>query len=103
MTKVRSQSVFSTAWVLAGAWFVLVVLTAVSMGAGRLFHGADWLPFGIAAIVWVKASLIARYFLEGKHIHPFLRWALRVFIAFVPIWLVLSAVLGERLARLTTL
>ncbi|MDO9596379.1 MAG: hypothetical protein Q7J47_01535 [Azoarcus sp.] len=88
---------------IVGAWLVLVLLLLASIGAGQLFHGAPWLPFAIAAIVWVKGTLIARYFIEANHAHPFIQWALRVFIAFVPAFLLLTAWLGERLARWTTL
>lgn len=86
-----------------GGWLILVLLLLVSIGAGQRFHGAPWLPFAIAAIVWVKGTLIARFFIEAHHAHPFIRWVLRAFIAFVPAFLLLTALLGERLARWTTL
>lgn len=84
-------------------WLILVLLLLVSIGAGHFFHGAAWLPFAIAAIVWVKGTLIARFFIEAHHAHPFIQWALRIFIAFVPAFLLLTAWLGERVARWTTL
>lgn len=85
------------------AWLLLVLLLLVSLSAGQFFHGAPWLPFAIAALVWLKGTLIARYFIEANHAHPFIQWALRVFIGFVPAVLLLTAWLGDRVARWTTL
>jgi hypothetical protein len=99
----RAQASRTSGLTLAGAWLLLVMLTLGSLGAGQWYHGASWLPLAIAALVWVKGTLIARYFIEANHAHPFIQWVLRAFIAFVPIWLLLSAWLGERLARWTTL
>lgn len=97
------QSAPANGALIFSAWLILVLLLLVSIGAGQFFHGAPWLPFAIAAIVWVKGTLIARFFIEAHHAHPFIQWALRIFIAFVPAFLLLTALLGDRLARWTTL
>lgn len=88
---------------LVGAWITLVMLTLASLGVGRSLHASAWLTPVIAAIVWLKCTLIARHFIEANHAHPFIQWVLRVFIAFVPLWLLITAWLGERIAGWTTL
>lgn len=99
--RVTSSSTGTLA--LIGAWALLVVLTLSSLGVGRSLHASAWLTPIVAAIVWLKCTLIARYFIEANHAHPFIQWALRLFIVFVPIWLLLTAWLGERIAGWTTL
>lgn len=85
------------------AWLVLSSLTLASLGLGRWFHGADWLPLLVAAILWFKGRLVARHFLECTHAHPFIAWLLRVFIAVVPALLLITACFGDRVARWATL
>lgn len=89
--------------VLVGAWLTLVMLTLASLGVGQSLHGSAWLTPVIAAIIWLKCTLIARHFIEAHHAHVFIQWALRIFIAFVPLWLLLTGWLGERIAAWTTL
>ena len=48
-----------------------------------------------AGQVWVKGSLVARYFIESHTAHSFVTWLLRVFIAVVPVALVVTAFLGK--------
>lgn len=88
---------------LVGAWIALIMLTLGSLGVGHFLQASEWLTPVIAAIVWLKCTLIARHFIEANHAHPFIRWALRIFIAFVPLWLLLTAWLGDRIAGWTTL
>lgn len=88
---------------LVSAWLILVLLTLASLGLGHWFHGAAWLPPLVAAIVWLKGALVARRFIESPLAHPFIAWVLRVFIAFTPAALVLSAFFGRQLARWATL
>lgn len=99
----REPSTVTSGVLMFRAWLLLVLLLLVSLGAGKFFHGAPWLPFAIAAIVWLKGTLIARYFIEANHAHPFIQWALRLFIGFVPALLLLTAWLGDRLAQWMTL
>ena len=88
---------------LTRVWLLLCALTLLSLGLGRSCHGAGWLPLLVAAIVWIKGTLVARHFIESGRVHPFLAWVLRGFIAFAPLALVATAFFGERLARWTTL
>ncbi len=88
---------------LAGTWLALVALTLLSLGLGHGWHGADGLPLLVAAILWLKGSLVARHFLESELAHPFIRNVLRGFIAFTPVALALTAFFGAQFARWATL
>ena len=83
---------------LAGAWLGLVLLTLGSLGLGEGLRGADWLPGLVAGIVWLKAWLVARYFLEAPLTHSFIRRVIWTFIAFAPIALVLTDLFGQQFA-----
>lgn len=85
------------------AWLALVVLTLLSLGFGQWFRGATWLPILVAAIVWLKGTLVARQFIESPLTHPFIAWVLRVFVVFTPLALLLTAFFGAQFARWTTL
>lgn len=85
------------------AWLGLVVLTLCSLGLGQWFHGANWLPLLVAAIVWVKGTLVARAFLESRLAHPFIARVLAGFITFTPLALVLTAFFGREFAQWATL
>ena len=84
-------------------WLALVALTVISLGLGQWFHGAPWLPLLVAGIVWVKGTLVAKHFIEASWAHPFIAWVLRIFIAFAPAALVLTAFFGREFARWATL
>lgn len=88
---------------LTYTWLALVALTLFSLGIGQWFHGMVWLPLLVAAIVWVKGIVIARYFIESHLTHPFIRRVLRYFIAFTPVALVLVVFFGSQFARWATL
>ena len=88
---------------LTHAWLALVLLTLLSLGIGQWFHGATWLPLLVAAIVWVKGTLVARSFIEAQFAHPFITRVLAGFIAFTPVALVLTAFYGSQFARWATL
>lgn len=88
---------------LTRAWLVLVVLTLFSLGAGQWFHGAAWLPLLVAAIVWIKGTLVARNFIGSRLAHPFIAGVLGAFVAFTPLALLLTVFFGSRLAAWTTL
>jgi hypothetical protein len=53
------------------------------------------MPLLVAAIIWVKGSLVARYFIESHTAHAYVTWLLRIFIAVVPIALLIIAILGK--------
>lgn len=84
-------------------WLTLCLLTLLSLGLGRWFHGAAWLPLLVAAIIWLKGMLIARHFIETHLAHRFIARVVAVFIAFAPLLLLLTAFFGAQLARWTTL
>lgn len=88
---------------LAAAWLLLVALNLFSLALGHWFHGATWLPLLVAAILWLKGTLVARRFIESGLATPFIRNLLRAFIAFTPIALVLTAFWGHQFARWATL
>ena len=80
-------------------WLVLCVLTVLSLGLGQWFHAAAWLPLLVAVLVWVKGTMVARYFIESDLTHPFIRRLLKVFIAFAPLWLILTGFYGGQFAQ----
>lgn len=88
---------------LTWAWLALVALTLLSLELGQWLHGVAGLQFLVAAIIWIKGTLVARSFIEAQLAHPFIRNVLRVFIAFAPLALILLAFSGRELARWTTL
>lgn len=80
---------------IAMAWLGLLMLTVVSLVLGNRFGHASWMPLLVAAIIWIKATMVAHYFIESDVAHPLIAWIVRAFIAFVPTALVLSAFLGK--------
>ena len=85
------------------AWLALLLLTVVSLAAGEWLRGVPWLPLLVAAIIWLKGTLVARHFIESHLAHPFIARSLQVFVAFVPAALVLTAFFGDWIARWASL
>ena len=85
------------------AWLALVGLTLASPLIGDGLVGPDVVPWIVAAIIWIKGSLVARHFIEAEVVHPFIRNVLRIFVAFTPIAIVLTTVFGDSFARLASL
>jgi len=56
------------------------------------------MPRLVAAITWLKAWLVAYFFLEAKLCHTFIRRLIWVFIAFAPIALTLTDMFGPQFA-----
>ena len=77
-------------------WLGLLLLTVVSLALGLRFGAASWMPLLVAGIIWIKASIVARYFIESHRAHPFIAWVLRAFIAFTSIGLVVTSLLSGR-------
>ncbi|ATE59141.1 hypothetical protein [Thauera sinica] len=88
---------------LASTWLVLVGLTLLSVQLGDSLGRQQAVQLIVAAIVWVKGSLIARHFIEADLAHPFIRNVLRFFVAFAPIAIVLTAFFGDEFARWASL
>ncbi|HZW20368.1 cytochrome C oxidase subunit IV family protein [Noviherbaspirillum sp.] len=72
------------------AWAGLLALTGLSLVAGHSHGHAQWMPLLVAALIWIKGTVVARYFLESKDAHPFIVWLLRLFIAFAPVALLIT-------------
>ncbi len=81
------------------AWFSLILLTFVSLGLGEWLRQGTWLYVLVAAVIWFKAWVVARYFLETRLSHTFIRRLTWVFIAFVPVALVLTVTFGREFAE----
>ncbi len=84
---------------LVWSWLGLVVLTGFSVWLARWSGHAVWLQLPVAAIVWFKGWVVARYFIESHLAHPFIAGVVRAFIVCVPLALILTVWLGERFAR----
>lgn len=80
---------------LVMAWLGLLVLTLVSLVLGNRFGHASWMPLPVAAIIWIKGTVVSSYFIESNGAHPLIAWIVRAFIAFVPVVLVLFALFGR--------
>lgn len=85
------------------AWLALMVLTLASLALGEWLRGANGLPLLVAAIVWAKGWLVARHFIESHEAHPFIARMLQIFIAFVPVALVMTSFFGAWIARWASL
>ena len=88
---------------LAFVWLGLVALSLLSLVLGEWIGEAAWLPVLVAAIIWLKAWLVARYFLEITQCTTFIRRLVLGFIAFAPIALVLTDTFGPQLASILQL
>ena len=81
------------------AWLALVALTLASLGLGEWLGSAGWLPLLVAVIIWVKAWLVAHYFLEVRLSRALIRRIIWAFIAFAPIALALTDRFGRQFAE----
>ncbi len=81
------------------AWLGLVALTGLSLWLAQWSGRAAWLQLPVAAIVWFKGWTVARFFIETHLAHPFIAGVVRAFIICVPLALVLTVWIGERMAR----
>ncbi len=88
---------------LTAAWLGLVALTLVSLGLSEWFRDVRWLPLLVAAVIWLKGTLVAHSFIEAHEAHPFIARVLGVFIAISPLALIATAFFGSTLARWASL
>ena len=79
------------------------MLTLFSLGLSEWARDADWLPLLVAAIIWIKGTLVAHQFIETRIAHPFIARVVAVFVAVSPIALIATAYFGGSLARWATL
>lgn len=103
MNDLETTAAFDQGKMLTTGWLLLVLLTGASLGLGEWFQSASWLPLLVAGIVWLKGALVAHYFLEAHRTIPFIARMLKIFIAFTPIALLLTAFFGTRLVGWVTL
>jgi len=80
-------------------WLALMLLSLFSLVLGEWVGEATWLPAIVATVIWLKAWLVARWFLEAFQCITFIRRLILGFIAFAPIALVLTDTLGTQLAQ----
>lgn len=76
-------------------WLALLALTLVSLILGKRFGHAPWMPLIVAAIIWIKGTLVARYFIESHDVHYVIALIMKIFIAFVPAALVLTSIFSK--------
>lgn len=88
---------------ITAAWLALLLLTFVSVASGEWFHSASWLPLLVGAVIWIKGTLVTRYFIETKQAHPYIVWLLRLFIAFAVLALLGTSFFPATIARWTTI
>ncbi|KIF81641.1 hypothetical protein [Noviherbaspirillum autotrophicum] len=77
------------------AWLALLALTGISLLLGQKVGHASWMPFVVAAVMWLKGTVVTRYFLESRSAHPFIAWLLRGFVAIAPVALLLTTLLQK--------
>lgn len=80
------------------AWLGLVTLTLCSLFIAEWLPGMTGLALLIAAIIWLKGWLLARFYLETELSRRIIRWATWAFVAFVPIGLLLTSYFGPGIA-----
>lgn len=88
---------------LALVWLGLILLSLLSLVLGEWVGQTSWLPAAVGAVIWLKAWLVAHYFLEANQCVAFIRRLVLGFIAFAPIALVLTDTFGSQLAVLLQL
>jgi hypothetical protein len=84
-------------------WLVLIALSFTSPQLGQDFGGDQGVRLAVAAIIWIKGTLIARYFFEIDHARPFIRRVVHGFVAIVPLTIILTHFFGDAFLRLVTL
>lgn len=85
------------------AWVCLLGLTALSLLLGNTLHGQTWLQLLVAGILWLKAWIVIRHFIQANATHRFLRNVLYGFIGVTPVCIVLLGFWGAAFARFASL
>jgi uncharacterized membrane protein YjdF len=89
---------------LALVWLALIILSLFSLMLGEwVGRTANWLPAVVAVVIWLKAWLVARYFLEAYQCVPFIRRLVLGFICFAPLSLIITDTFGPEIAALLQL
>lgn len=84
-------------------WLALLAMTLSSLALSEGFRQLPGLPLLVALIIWLKGTLVARYFIETRDAHPFIARVVAVFIVIPPLALVITAYFGSTLARWASL
>ncbi len=66
------------------AWLALMLLSAASLMLTHQGSGVSASALIVAALVWIKAQIVARRFLELGHASPTFQWAINIFMAYGP-------------------
>ena len=74
---------------LEQAWLVLVLLAMASLLLTHRTGGLSGSAFTVAALVWIKAQIVARRFLELGHAGRVFQLLIQVFMAFGPLGLIM--------------
>jgi hypothetical protein len=80
------------------AWLALVLLSAASLLLTHQGSGVSASALIVAALVWIKAQIVARRFLELGHAGLPFQWAINIFMAYGPLGLVIIALTVNRVA-----
>lgn len=88
---------------LVKTWLGLLALTGLSLLLGHVLHGQAGLQWVVAVVLWLKGWLVIRHFIEADSAHPLIRRVLYGFITITPALLLVTALFGRQLARMTTL
>lgn len=75
------------------AWIALLLLSLVSIqAAGQSHAGASrmGMTFVVAAIAWIKALIVIRYYLESRFAGPVFHRIMLIFAALAPLALMVS-------------
>ncbi|MFO1379379.1 MAG: hypothetical protein U1F63_03285 [Chitinivorax sp.] len=84
---------------LSFAWLSLLGLTALSLLLGYTMHGKIGLQILVAGLLWLKAWIVARDFMEIGACHAFIRRVVYGFIAVTPLCIALLGYYGAQFAR----
>ncbi len=88
---------------LTASWLLLITLTLLGLALSEWFRSATWLPALVAAIIWLKGTLVARNFIGTHLAHPFIKRVVSTFVLIPPLALIATAFFGETLARWASL
>lgn len=80
------------------AWLALILLSAASLMLTHQGSGVSASALIVAALVWIKAQIVARRFLELGHASPTFQWAINIFMAYGPLGLVVIALMVNRVS-----
>lgn len=80
------------------AWLGLVILTLTSLFIAEWLPGMSGLALLIAAIIWLKGWILARFYLETELSRRIIRRATWAFVIFVPLGLLLISYFGQGIA-----